>query len=107
MNFAFRRGWVDCALQVEGCNRWEDIFGGWVFQKIAYEQGCCFNLNGPVVRHSRQSNVWHNLREEAKYIEQNETLWEIIAKAPYGLSANSLRKLYIEPMLKKGGDKNG
>ncbi len=101
MNFAFRREWVDCALQVENCNRWEDIFGGWVFQKVAYEKGHCFNLCGPVVRHSRQSNVWHNLREEAKYIEQNETLWETIAKAPYGLSAGSLRDLYIKPILNR------
>ena len=106
MNFAFRREWVDAAVLIDA-PRWDDIWMGWAWQKVAYEHGFCFNLRGPVVRHSRQSNVWQNLREEAVYIEQNETLWEKIANAPYGLSAGSLRKLYIDPILNKGGDNNG
>lgn len=106
MNFAFRREWIDCAQLIDAA-RWDDIWMGWIWEKIAYEKGFCFNLNGPLVRHSRQSNVWRNLREEALYIEQNETLWEEIAKRPIGLSAGSLRALCIEPKLNKGGDSNG
>ena len=101
MNFAFTREWIDAAVLIEA-PRWDDIWMGWVWEKVAYEKGFCFNLNGPVVRHSRQSNVWQNLREEARYIEQNETLWETIAKTPHGLSAGSIRKLCVSPLLSSG-----
>lgn len=100
MNFAFRREWIDSAVLIDAA-RWDDIWMGWIWEKIAYEKNACFNLCGPVVRHSRQSNVWRNLREEAVYIEQNETLWENIAKAPIGLSAGSLRHLYVNPLLNR------
>jgi glycosyltransferase involved in cell wall biosynthesis len=107
MNFAFCREWIDCAVLID-VPRWDDIWCFWVWQKIAYEKGFCFNLKGPVVRHSRQSNVFQNLREEAPYLEQNETLWEKIAKAPHGLPAEVLRNIYIDPILnRKDGDKNG
>jgi hypothetical protein len=33
------------------------------------------------VRHSRQSNVWKNLRDEAVHLEANETLWREIARS--------------------------
>ena len=105
MNFAFRRDWIDCA-QLINAARWDDIWMGWIWEKVAYEKGHCFNLNGPVVRHSRQSNIWRNLREESIYIEQNETVWEKIANTPHGLSAGSIRQLCIDPLL-KGGEKNG
>lgn len=99
MNFAFRREWIDCA-QLINAARWDDIWMGWVWEKVAYEKNHCFNLRGPVVRHSRQSNVWRNLREESKYIEQNETLWSDIASRPHGMSAGSLRALCVDPILK-------
>jgi hypothetical protein len=104
MNFAFRREWIDCAMLIDAA-RWDDIWMGWVWEKVAYEKGYCFNLQGPTIHHSRQSNVWRNLRDEVKYIEQNETLWSKIAQAPHGLSADSLRKLYVDPILNQGGDK--
>lgn len=106
MNFAFHRDWIDEAVLVNA-PRWDDIWMGWVWEKIAYEKGFCFNLQGPTVRHSRQSNVWKNLWEEVKYVEQNETLWSRIASAPHGLSARSLRKLFIDPILNQGGENNG
>lgn len=62
--------------------RFDDIWMGFLFQKWAYAQGMCFNLNGPTVRHSRQSNVWANLREEAPNLERNETIWQEIHQMP-------------------------
>ena len=79
MNFAFRREWAACAQLVDRA-RWDDIFMGYIWQKAAYSTGFCFNLAGPLVEHSRQSNVWQNLRDEVKWIERNETLWQDIAK---------------------------
>lgn len=74
MNVAFRAEWWPWCSFVD-LQRVDDIFAGYLFQKEAYRRGCCFNLNGPLVFHSRQSNVWRNLEEEVKYLERNETLW--------------------------------
>jgi hypothetical protein len=41
----------------------------------AYHRGHGINLKGPVVRHMRQSNVWHNLKVEAENLERNESEW--------------------------------
>jgi len=78
MNLAFRvkEWWPWC--EFVGVNRFDDIFCGLLWQKEAYRRKCCFNLAGPLVKHSRQSNVFANLRDEAKYLEQNETLWREI-----------------------------
>jgi hypothetical protein len=62
--------------------RFDDIWQGFLWQKKAYASGQCFNLAGPLVRHSRQSNVWANLRDEAQSMERNETLWADIYAAP-------------------------
>lgn len=51
-----------------------------------------FNLGGPVVRHSRQSNVWRNLELEAVHAEANDTLWRRIAEYP-SRNYETLRKL--------------
>jgi hypothetical protein len=81
MNMAFPVQWAKTMRFID-VPRYDDIWGGWIFQKIASAQGYCFNLNGPLVNHSRQSNVWQNLREEAKYAEANETLWRTIWEHP-------------------------
>lgn len=82
MNIAFRpKQWLPwCQFQPH--ERMDDIFMGYIFQRRAYELGYCFNLGGPLVRHSRQSNVWANLRAESKYMEANETVWQKIAEHP-------------------------
>jgi hypothetical protein len=72
--------------------RFDDIWMGWLWQREAYRRGFCFNLAGPLVRHSRQSNVWKNLEEEAKYLHDNEFLWRKIAEHEDG-SYESLRGL--------------
>jgi len=82
MNVAFRpREWMPWCRFID-VPRFDDIWAGWLWQKEAYRRGYCFNLAGPIVRHSRQSNVWQNLRDEARYLEENETLWREIAGHP-------------------------
>ena len=72
--------------------RIDDIWMGWMWQREAYQRGYCFNLSGPMVRHSRQSNVWRNLRDESRYLEENETLWRKIAQH-HRADYESLRQL--------------
>ena len=79
MNIAFNphewKPWCDFI----NVDRFDDIWMGWLWQKEAYRKEYCFSLHGPVVRHSRQSNVWANLEAETKYLKQTETLWIEIA----------------------------
>ena len=79
MNLAFRpRDWLPWCRFID-VNRYDDIWMGWLWQREAYRRGHCFNLGGPIVEHSRQSNVWVNLKQEAEFAEQTETLWQKIA----------------------------
>jgi hypothetical protein len=81
MNLAFRvEEWPWC--QFIDVERFDDIWQGFLWQRKAYTDGKCFNLRGPTVRHSRQSNVWHNLRVEAANLERNETIWQRAATEP-------------------------
>ena len=92
MNLAFRpEAWLPWCEFID-VPRFDDIWMGWLWQREAYRRGFCFNLNGPVVRHSRQSNVWRNLEEESSYLRQSETLWREIAMHENG-GYESLRKL--------------
>lgn len=92
MNLAFRpKEWLPWCEFID-VPRFDDIWMGWLWQREAYRRGCCFNLNGPLVQHSRQSNVWQNLRDEAKHLEWNETGWRVISTAPYQTYAE-LRQL--------------
>lgn len=81
MNLAFNVAeWPWCKFI--NVPRFDDIWQGFLWQKKAYSEGKCFNLNGPLVRHSRQSNVWKNLRDETLNLERNETIWQDIHKLP-------------------------
>ena len=92
MNLAFRpKDWLPWCTFID-VPRFDDIWMGWLWQREAYRRGYCFNLNGPLVRHSRQSNVWQNLRDEAKHLEWNETGWRQIATHTDG-SYEGLRAL--------------
>jgi len=79
MNLAFKPQEWSPWCQFINVSRFDDIWQGWLWQREAYRRKYCFNLAGPTVRHSRQSNVWKNLTDEARYLEQNETLWREIA----------------------------
>lgn len=81
MNLAFRpKDWMPWCQFID-VPRFDDIWMGWLWQKEAYRRGYGFNLNGPLVRHVRQSNLWRNLELEAKHLAANETLWREIALA--------------------------
>ena len=81
MNLAFRVDeWPWCKFI--NVPRFDDIWQGFLWQRKAFSDGKCFNLNGPLVNHSRQSNVWQNLRDEAPNLERNETLWKRIHETP-------------------------
>jgi len=82
MNLAFRPSDWDPWWHFIDVPRFDDIWMGWLWQKEAYRRGYCFNLAGPLVKHSRQSDPWKNLRAEAQHLERNETLWRDIAAAP-------------------------
>jgi hypothetical protein len=97
MNFSFHRDWADCAMQIEGVPRFEDIWQGFILMKVAYEKGFALSTKGPMVRHSRQSNTWRNLEDEVKYLELNEKIWQAIYKAPSGLSAAQYREMFFSP----------
>jgi hypothetical protein len=66
---------------------------GWLWQYEAYRRGYCFNLAGPLITHVRQSNVWRNLIDEARYLQQSETLWRDIAFTRDGRYASMLKLL--------------
>jgi hypothetical protein len=79
MNLAFRPKEFFPWNQFIDVARYDDVWSGFIFQREAYRRGYCFSLHGPAVWHSRQSDVFKNLREEARYMEENETLWQKIA----------------------------
>ena len=84
MNLAFRVEEYPWCKFVEGAPRFDDIWQGFLWQKKAYKDRQCFNLGGPLVVHSRQSNVWANLRDESINLEANETVWaEIFQSTSY------------------------
>jgi hypothetical protein len=81
MNLAFRASeWPWC--QFIDVARFDDIWQGFLWQRKAFADGKCFNLAGPIVRHSRQSNIWQNLRDETQNLERNETIWQDIHRLP-------------------------
>lgn len=90
MNFCFHRDWID-EVKFINVPRFDDIWMGFIWQKIAFDRGFCFSLKGPPIIHVRQSNVWQNLRDEAPYLEMNETIWSVI-HASVGLTAPELRQ---------------
>lgn len=80
MNCAFRSEFWPHFKFDETADRFDDIFMGYRLQAEAYRRGYCINLNGPSVRHSRQSNVWKNLRVESENMERNEHEWKQYVK---------------------------
>lgn len=94
MNLAFRIDqWPWC--QFVNVPRFDDIWQGFLWQKKAFHHGECFNLAGPVVKHSRQSNVWANLEVEVRNLERNETIWQDIHRMEFSDYSTMRRKLGI------------
>jgi len=97
MNLAFRPAdWMPWCTFVD-VPRFDDIWMGFMWQREANRRGACFNLDGPTVRHARQSDVWRNLQVEARHLEANETLWADIATHPDPTYENLTRLLPEDP----------
>lgn len=92
MNLAFRVSEFPWCQFID-VSRFDDIFSGFLWQRHAYSEGKCFNLNGPMVSHSRQSNVFQNLRDESLNLERNESIWHEIATGPL-LEYSEMLKLH-------------
>ncbi len=92
MNLAFHASeWPWCKFV--NVARFDDIWQGFLWQKKAYSEGKCFNLAGPIVRHSRQSNVWKNLIDESINLERNERIWQEVERMKLGSHDDMIREL--------------
>lgn len=76
MNCAFKTEFWPHFEFIENVGRFDDVFMGYKLQAEAYKRKHCIALNGPIVRHERQSKIWTNLRVEAEFMEENETWWQ-------------------------------
>lgn len=91
MNLAFRASeWPWC--QFVDVPRFDDIWQGFIWQKQAYKERKCFNLAGPIVKHSRQSNVWKNLLDESINLQRNETIWQDV----HNSTSETYEKILVE-----------
>lgn len=97
MNVAFRPREWDPWCRFIDVPRFDDIWMGWLWQKEAYRRGFCFNLAGPLVHHSRQSDPWKNFAVEAKHLARNEMLWADIATATDASYEKLLQLLPSDP----------
>lgn len=58
--------------------RFDDIWAGWIFQRVAQQCGIAWSFGEPHIFHSRASDPFKNLIAEAPGIELNERFWERI-----------------------------
>lgn len=59
-------------------DRFDDIWAGIIMKKIADHLGWGVRSGSPSVRHTKQSDVFENLKKEAPGIQVNEYFWERI-----------------------------
>ena len=81
MNVAVRREHVRylwMPVLPEGCKRWDDIWSGLVFKRLADLYGWNVVTGGPCVNHTRASNVVNNLRQEMLGYGINERAWQVL-----------------------------
>jgi len=81
MNLAMRREhtrffWMP--VLPDGYKRWDDIWAGIVFKRLADLYGWGVTTGLPLVRHERASNVVANLRQEMLGYGINERLWQVV-----------------------------
>lgn len=82
MNIAFRpKEWLPWCSFID-VSRLDDVFMSWLWSKEADRRGYCFNFQGPDVLHTRQSDVFNSLIDEAKHLKWNETGWRTIWEHP-------------------------
>lgn len=81
MNVAFRPGvapYLFMAPFPDGFKRWDDIWGGLIFKRLADLMGWVVTSGEPVVRHERASTVQGNLSQEFLGYGLNETFWKVL-----------------------------
>lgn len=88
MNIAFKRKMLPFMYLAPddpkyGFGRASDIWCGIESKKIIDQKGWAVVTGHATVLHERASNVWTNLKKEAKFIELNETFWKGDEQDPY------------------------
>lgn len=83
MNFAFKKDVaVMCYFPLMGQDspygRFDDIWFGIIFKKIADHLGLLVSIGHPFVYHAKASNPFDNLIKEAPGIKANEDFWELV-----------------------------
>jgi hypothetical protein len=92
MNLAFKRKAVpllffllmgeDAAGNPIGYDRFDDIWAGMFFKKIADHQGWAVSSGSPSVHHARASNIDVNLARESAGLAAHEWLWRRVRALP-------------------------
>lgn len=87
MNVAVRREalpllWMACLP--DGLKRWDDIWSGIIFKRVADLHGWAVSSGHPTVQHDRASSVVNNLRQEMLGYGMNEEFWQVVDRAPIG-----------------------
>jgi len=83
MNIFFRSDLVPCMYfplmgKDQPYSRFDDIWAGWIFQKILSHLNFSWSIGEPWVEHQRASDPFVNLIKEASGISRNETFWQRI-----------------------------
>ena len=83
MNYAFRREvapFIYFPKLPDGMKRWDDIWMGIIFKRIADLFGWPVTSGWPLLRHERASDPLNNLRQEFLGYGVNEELWKVVDK---------------------------
>lgn len=75
-------------------DRFDDIWAGVFAKKIIDHLGLAVANGSPFVEHKRASNVFSNLKKEARGIETNETLYHAVQKVK--LKSKTISSCYLE-----------
>lgn len=75
-------------------DRFDDIWCGVLAKKVCDHLHWAVSAGLPMVRHTRASNVWANLRKEASALEVNENFWQWIDEAI--LTVDSAPGCYVQ-----------
>lgn len=88
MNLAFKREAMplmyfplmsqDCQGEAWPFDRFDDIWCGVLAKKVCDHLHWAISAGRPLVKHTRASNVWNNLRKETSALEVNEKFWQWI-----------------------------
>lgn len=100
MNVCYRREVIPAAYNLlmgvgtYGFDRFDDIWSGLLLKRILDHAGWYVTSGDPVVRHSKASNPFANLRKEAGAMEMHEHLWDFLLDAPLPAGAD-VRQSYL------------